>query len=1451
MSEPDLPSHETAQQLAEQPQGPEQSSDPEQPVRRRRLRRFFLRHVPLAIAGILILLVLATTGIYLVMSSAWFEGRVSQRLITELQQATGGRVQIATFHWNLLQLEAEADGLVIHGRETQGETPLMQIERLRAGVSLLEFWSRSVRLRDLDIASPVFHLIVYEDGSTNLPKPSRPVSPKQHPIDTLFDLKADHLSVEQGYIEFESRASSFDAQHRNAPLNLQAEDVSIQLRRIAGSLHAPEAYRIETGATDLTLNRVVAKDQSRQKPKPVHGYFQAMLDLTRTSATLQSLRLTAREPEKTSHSLNISGAVQDFTHPRWQAKVMGDLDMRLLNPITGYPFAPAGITHLDLSITGRGSRFNSDGKVHVEGGAYIGPGATATGVRLDANVHADNQRLLISSIVARLRQGGQFEGTVDLSPWIAESVDTVSGVSAPLSTKGNGERAIEPVITPETLPMNGKVTAEAKDVSLDSILDMVSEPPFQRLGIASIVNGSATATWFNGETDSLKVAANLNLRSSPHPPAGEVGGSGVVDATYMQRNGAVDVRKVELHLPSSDLTVRGALGAYPISSASALTVDFHTGNLGEFDTVLRSLGLQHRGKSGTAALPISLGGQADFHGSWAGSLSNPRIAGNLVATQLDLDLPVPASETNAAPGQTKTVHLDSVNAFGTYSATRITVEHGVLQRGDTKVSVAGTLSAAQSTSPVGKATPVANRTAGIPSFDQNALLSLRLDAAKISAEELQSFLRMKLPFTGSLDAELKVDGAIGSPNGSGWVQLDSGTVYGEPVNRVRAQGSLAGKVISLSSISIATGAGAIAASGSYGLQSKRFQLDAKSTGIDVAKIESIRRQNWGASGKLAFNVQGTGTFEDPELQGNATLGNLALGGEPVGALQLNAKTVNHALVYDVTTRLDTAALNLHGQTTLKSDYQTQARIDFSQFNIDSLLRLAHIKQLTGESAIAGVITLEGPMAHPEQLRGEARLQEVEATVSGVHLKSSGEVHATIANERIQLDPLHVTGEDTDLRGQGTLALNGARQLDVAVSGAVNLKLVQTIDSDITASGNTSFQVEAHGPLKDPSLQGRIEIENGALSFGDLPNGLSQLRGRLEFNQDRLEVRTLTAMSGGGPLSVAGYLSYQHGVYADLSVTGKGVRIRYPQGISSLADANLHLQGTQSSMLLSGDVLITRFSVSQDLDFAALASQAKSGQSTVSPNSPTTHVRLDVRIHSSPQLNFQNAFAKLAGDVDLRLRGTVATPSLLGRVSVTEGNAMIAGTRYELQRGDITFTNPVRIEPIIDLSANARVQDYDITLALHGVLDKLSVTYRSDPPMPESDVVALLALGRTGNEQRLYTQQQEQALSNPTTDALLGGALNATVSSRVQKLFGAGSVKVDPNYLGPFGNSTSRIIVEEQLGRNVTLTYATDVNTTGQQLLQAEIAINRHVSLLVARDEAGVFSMVVKATRRYR
>jgi len=718
-------------------------------------------------------------------------------------------------------------------------------------------------------------------------------------------------------------------------------------------------------------------------------------------------------------------------------------------------------------------------------------------------------------------------------------------------------------------------------------------------------------------------------------------------------------------------------------------------------------------------------------------------------------------------------------------------------------------------------------------------------------DDLSNLTGSHLPMAGVLDAQVEADGLVRAPNGSGWVEMNGGTVYGEAVDRLRAQGSLEGQQVRLSSLTASGAGGTLSASGSYNWQDGTFKVDGKGAAIDLARIHWFSAQGVPAAGKLAFTLTGSGTMDDPRLEAHATLGSLALDRESLGAVVVAAHTANRTAFYNATTRLEGAEVDLTGQTALKGDYATQATVQFSQFDIGPLLEQAHVAGLSGESALAGTVTLAGPLAKPDQLRGEARLRELAATVAGVHLKSEGGVHATLADGRMRLDPLHVTGEDTDLRAEGSLMIKGTQQLDLAASGSINLKLAETLDQDLTASGTTTFQVEAHGPLKNPDLQGRVDFQNGSLALEDIPNGLSQIHGTLEFSQNRLEVKALTAMSGGGLLSVGGYLAYQHGLFADLSVTGKQIRIRYPEGVSSLADATFTLQGTQNNLLLGGNVLITRFSVSPDLDIAALAAQANTVQTIAPADAPSNHIRLDVHLASSPQLNFQNAYAKLAGDIDLRLRGTLASPSLLGRVSITEGNAIIAGTRYDLQRGDISFTNPVRIEPSIDLNATARVEDYDITLGLHGTPSKLDVTYRSDPPLPEADVVALLALGRTENQQRLYTQQQEQALSNPTTDALLGGALNATVSSRVQKLFGAGSVKVDPNYLGALGNSTSRIIVEEQLGRNVTLTYATNVSTTGQQLLQAEVAINRHVSLLVARDESGVFSMVFKATRRYR
>ena len=1131
---------------------PDQPPPPEPLPRgkRSRLRRFFLRHLPLSLATAAVLLVLAAVAAYFIASSAAFENLVRKRIIAQIEMATGGRTQIASFHWHLLALEAEAGGVVIHGTEDPGEAPYAQIDRLRVQVSIFGFFTPHISLRNLEIDRPQLHFIVYRDGSTNQPRPHGPQQHGKSTLQTLFDLRAGQVLVEQGNLDFDDRAAAFDAQNRFLPLDFKADDVSLQLIYVPGSFRAPESYRVNAAAEDLVLARQLPRKQS----PPVHGKFQLALDLQRNHAVLRSFQLTSRSGGEQDRALQVTGTLDDFTHPRWQAKIDGDLDMRLLDPVTGYSDSPEGIAHLHLAAGGTAPAFQISGDVHVDGGSYLGAGMNATGVNLDARIDADRGKLLITQIVARMRQGGQIEGSVALAPWLPGPKVVPAQITAPIGAPGSEDslRArnvlVHPALIP--IPMNGKVTANFKGVSLDTILNIVSPSQYRRLGFAARVDGPANATWSNGDVRTIVVSSTLALSPLQPTPEGEAPATGVVDATYSQRNGGVDLRELELQLPASDFTARGALGAYPVTSASALTVDFHSHDLSEFDAVLRSLGLERNGRSGTEALPAVLTGQGDFRGTWTGSLIRPHIAGTLKATQIAVEVPSVAGDSSQPRPELHFVHFDSVNAEGSYAPSQISIQHAQLTRGDSKIVLSGTLDA--STGP-----PAAPRrrfaVSPQPTYDGDSVLRAQVDATHIDVADLQPFFAQNLPVTGNFDTQFTADGPLRAPAASGSLQMDNGVVYGEPVTQIRVQAALAGNRLKVVSAHATDAGGSISGSGNYDFDAGTFNVDAHASQIDIARIAWVGRHNYEAAGKLSVDLTGSGSLDDPRLNARATVDSLALGGQRFGAFEIAAHTAGHQLAYDAVTQLQGADLHLKGQTELRKGYATQASVEFSQFNVGALLRMAHVTAFSADSALAGTITLDGPLSDIKQLRGDAQLRQLAVTVAGVHLQSEGGMHATLADGRVRLDPLHVTGDNTDLRADGSLSLEGSQQLDLAASGSVNLKLAETLDPDLTASGVTTFHLEAHGPLRNPGLQGSVEFQDGSLSLEDLPNGLSQLRGTLEFNQNRLEVKSLTAMTGGGQLAVEGYLAYQHGIFADLIVTGKSVHIRYPSGVSSLAD----------------------------------------------------------------------------------------------------------------------------------------------------------------------------------------------------------------------------------------------------------------------------------------------------------
>jgi len=287
--------------------------------------------------------------------------------------------------------------------------------------------------------------------------------------------------------------------------------------------------------------------------------------------------------------------------------------------------------------------------------------------------------------------------------------------------------------------------------------------------------------------------------------------------------------------------------------------------------------------------------------------------------------------------------------------------------------------------------------------------------------------------------------------------------------------------------------------------------------------------------------------------------------------------------------------------------------------------------------------------------------------------------------------------------------------------------------------------------------------------------------------------------------------------------------------------------------VSGNILVTKLAVTPGFDFGSYLERSRQSAAITPANSPLYGVKLDVGVRTAPELQMKTAVARLSGDANLRLRGSVARPSVLGRADILEGDATFNGIKFRLERGDITFANPVAIEPQVNLQATTHVRNYDLDVTVTGTSDRLAVNYRSEPPLPKSDIIALLALVRTGEESEQLQQQQGQTpFTDEASAMIINQAINSTVSSRLEKIFGVGRIKIDPQGLTTETNPTARgpqVTIEQQFANNLTLSYSTNVSQSSEQIITGEYYFNRNLSAVGTRDQNGVVSFDVRVRRR--
>lgn len=980
----------------------------------------------------------------------------------------------------------------------------------------------------------------------------------------------------------------------------------------------------------------------------------------------------------------------------------------------------------------------------------------------------------------------------------------------------------------------GTAKLRFSNLDLGRALEVLS-PRFaqlHRLPLESRVSGTLNGSW-RGKIKNGNAEIALALTAPQAATRGYLPVRGELAADYSGRDGSLSIQQGRMNLGPNELVAKGRLAR----SNSHIDLRVAAQDLNPLQPVLSDFNLPVQ--------PVQLNGSASFLGSLTGDSMRPTIAGHLDALHCDtilqfkIEPPVAPRSKRSHPGNSpaaavaRRLHWDSLSIDLTFAPDHIAIQNGIVLLGSSQARFS------------------VNSAVHNYALSQNSVFNGEIAIVNASIADLQSIAGKNYPVNGTIWLNARAFGTPLLPNVRGDFKISKGRAVGMPFNLAEGAFAVTGAQEELRQMQVQFAGGAsLSASGAYDRENRSFKFAFSGKKFDISRLPALQRAHWQASGTADIRGEAEGTTDAPRVNATVALRDLVLNGERVGNLDARARTLGSKM--HVTAQSDFARSNLTiiGDVNLEDSWPAEVTLDFNHLDIDPLLTRYVHGRVTEHSAIDGQVTLRGPVLTPHQLEVKGALQSVFVDVENVALRSEGPIEFEFSREAFNLQRLHIVGQQTDFNASGELPLRNGPPATLRANGSLNLEILKSFDPDMVSYGTTTLNVKVGGSLATPQVTGQLQIVNAGMAPMDYPAGLSSINGTMVFNENRLVIQNLTAQTGGGELALGGFIAYSHGIYFALTATGKAIRLRYPPGVSAVVNPDLRFEGSLQHSLISGEVRITKFGLTPQFDFAYYLSRSQLPPAVVSPNSLLNTIHFDVHFITSPALEVETSLAKLSGDADLHLRGTAAQPMVLGRIDIAEGTLSFSGTQYTLDRGSVVFSNPVRILPVLDLQASARVRDYDITISLHGPIDKLSTTYRSDPPLPPADIIALLALGRTQQQTVLNTAPQ-QTYPSLTTNQLLTTALNYAQSSRVQRLFGASRIKIDPQAGGPENNPNARLTVEEQVSNRATLTYITNLSQSAQEVIQMEFYINRQLSLVAIRDQNGVVSLSIHLRQRKR
>jgi translocation and assembly module TamB len=962
----------------------------------------------------------------------------------------------------------------------------------------------------------------------------------------------------------------------------------------------------------------------------------------------------------------------------------------------------------------------------------------------------------------------------------------------------------------------------------------------------------------NFRTASGSLTADIAARAGT-ADKGLIPVTGRVEATAT--NGLFDLNVARLNSEKSEFNATGRLDLN--GSDSNLNLALNSTDASEIDRLVRVLEISPDLEEQLISYQAEFAGNLKFTGTLTGNYSDPTIEGRASVDSVSL-----------RQRQMGSLASDiSVSPLGTE------FKNGILQE------------------PAGGGNLTFN--VNIPKGGENNI-SVQATLNKINTGNLLA----ALPLEGSMPEELRnfqaqTSGTInlsGLPkNMSGEANLTSsaGSIDGNPFDGAEARATFAGTLINFEKLNVRFGAGSLQANGTYNTDSTAFNFAVTGTSLDFARVRPfIPKSNELPDINGTFNLQATATgIKDDSRTYNINFSgsgsNVAYEGRSVGQVSFDGKTENQQLNANLTLEFVEAQRQLITAYVNFADENMPFRAEtvFDNTELAPFLALypppgnvVITGRATGKVFLAGNLkALSSDTGKHEwtkaNLSGSAEFSQLALQIDETPLVATEPVSIRFNASEIVFESAKFSGGGNNIVIAGAKALTDDGINNLTIDGTINLRILNAISPNTFFSGLTQVDIRMTGPNKTARLNGTAVAQNAAVStfVGSERLTLDRIKGRIIFTSNQAQIDELTGFLGGGRVSISGGAQLGENLRPDafrFGLNGNNVTVPLPKDFLTTGNAEIEINGRRNSQTnqlesrISGRIHARRSLYTKDIDLAnVIGTRGERSLEKGTSSSFFGAAQLDLLIEGRDALVVRNNIADLTASASLRVTGDIDDPLISGRITANGGTIFFRKERYEVQRGVLEFPPNTSIEPFITLQAETEINGYQIFVNLTGPLtdaESLNATVRSNPALPNADVVSLITTGNLSNTEAGIPTLAQSGI-NTATEILADEIINKPLSKATDKLFGLNRFEIDPIISGQRLNPTARLTVGRQITRNLLITYSTNLSEDQNQVLALEYRVSNRLSFVAKYEQRSlsnvtqsnnVFSFEVRLRKRF-